>query len=105
MLGSLKQLEVSPPPGWHVFGTHLDVDTELDFYGEEFTEDGMPLWERPKDDNRLEYGHKPYGDFGPTYLLESENEAKRAESSVFVRHAASRWRLVQFLETPQKKEA
>lgn len=39
---------LDPPPGWDVFGTHADGDEPLEFWGEEHTEDGLPVWERPR---------------------------------------------------------
>lgn len=44
----IKRIEASPPDGWFVFGTHVDVPVQLEFYGEQFTEDLMPMWERPR---------------------------------------------------------
>ena len=99
MLGSLK---TSPPPGWFVFGSHVDADTELDFYGEEFTEDGLPLWERPKSDNKIEYGAKPYGDFGPIYLTEDPNYTAGKGIPLFTRWAASSWRPIQFINDEEE---
>lgn len=43
----VKRIELTPPPGWFMFGTHVDDPTPLEFYGSEFTESGMPMWERP----------------------------------------------------------
>jgi len=36
-----------PPPGWDVFGTHVDCDRRLLEFSVEVGEDLMPLWERP----------------------------------------------------------
>lgn len=44
-----RGFETSPPEGWDVFGAHVDPLAEgesLEFYGETWTEDGLPLWER-----------------------------------------------------------
>lgn len=45
-----KAFETNPPSGWSVFGTHteasLPLGEYLEFYGEAWTEDGLPLWER-----------------------------------------------------------
>lgn len=43
--------QVSPPDGWFTFGSHAGVDFigRLEFWGEEFSEDGLPIWERPAD--------------------------------------------------------
>ncbi len=50
-LDLMKQVELSPPPGWHVFGTYAgDPDVRLEFYGFQFTETGEPIWERPVQD-------------------------------------------------------
>lgn len=39
---------VHPPAGWSVFGTHVDRDGPIEFWGSEFdVETGMPIWERP----------------------------------------------------------
>jgi len=35
----------SPPDGWSVFGTHVDQDVELEFWGDD---GGVPIWERPR---------------------------------------------------------
>lgn len=43
----LQQMKASPPAGWFNFGTHIDRDGSLEFWGEEFAEDGLPIWERP----------------------------------------------------------
>lgn len=40
---------LKPPPGWSLFGTHIDErynDQKLEFWGEDVSEDGLPLWER-----------------------------------------------------------
>jgi hypothetical protein len=37
---------VQPPPGWFVFGEHVNFAGKMEF-SEETTEDGMPRWERP----------------------------------------------------------
>lgn len=42
-----KSIAANPPAGWFAFGTHVDTPGPLEFYGEEFTEDGLPMWERP----------------------------------------------------------
>lgn len=36
---------LTPPPGWFVFGTHIDSPGPLEFWGEDGG--GMPIWERP----------------------------------------------------------
>lgn len=36
---------MSPAPGWYTFGSHIDSDVELEFWG--YDERGLPLWERP----------------------------------------------------------
>lgn len=52
--GLIKQAELAPPPGWSVFGTHVDSPVALEFYGEALTAGGMPMWERPA----RAYGHE-----------------------------------------------
>ena len=45
-----SKLFVNPPAGWFVFGTHVEKDSApngLEFYGEEYSNDSLPLWERP----------------------------------------------------------
>jgi hypothetical protein len=37
----------APAPGWYTFGSHIDSDVELEFWGHD--EEGLPLWERPVD--------------------------------------------------------
>ena len=40
----LQRQLASPPPGWFVFGTHIDApDVALEFWGDE---GGVPIWER-----------------------------------------------------------
>lgn len=46
-LNALSNISVHPPPGWFTFGTHIEEDVKLEFYGAQYTEDGLPLWERP----------------------------------------------------------
>lgn len=36
------------PEGWYQFGTHVDYPGDLEFSEEIDEEDGLPLWERPK---------------------------------------------------------
>ena len=38
-----------PPPGWSTFGAHAFMDEvpALEFWGEEYGGDGLPIWERP----------------------------------------------------------
>lgn len=36
-----------PPGGWSVFGTHVYTTSRLEFWGSEWSDDGMPIWERP----------------------------------------------------------
>ena len=38
-----------PPPGWSTFGAHafMDEAPALEFWGEEYGGDGLPIWERP----------------------------------------------------------
>ena len=38
-----------PPPGWSTFGAHAFMDElpGLEFWGEEYGGDGLPIWERP----------------------------------------------------------
>lgn len=43
----MRRMKADPPAGWFNFGTHIDQDVTLEFYGQEFAEDGMPIWERP----------------------------------------------------------
>lgn len=39
----------TPPDGWFVFGHHMDSpDVPLEFWGGHVTDDGMPVWERPR---------------------------------------------------------
>jgi hypothetical protein len=51
VLGWLSHAERSPidpldpPPGWFMFGHHINVPVQLEFYGEDGT--GLPIWERP----------------------------------------------------------
>lgn len=43
----LKAQLATPPAGWYMFGTHVDVpDVRLEFWGDE---GGVPIWERPAD--------------------------------------------------------
>ena len=42
-----NRLGANPPAGWFAFGSHVESDAALEFYGAEFSHDGMPLWERP----------------------------------------------------------
>lgn len=41
------QWQLNPPPGWFIFGIHVDQDVKLEFWGAEHSDDGMPIWERP----------------------------------------------------------
>lgn len=38
---------LDPPAGWYLFGAHVGQDVDLEFWGEQYSEDGMPMWERP----------------------------------------------------------
>lgn len=38
--------DATAPPGWFVFGTHVDTPGRLEFSAEQ-DEGGMPKWERP----------------------------------------------------------
>lgn len=47
LIEELRRLNVqfaSPPPGWFTFGTHVDSDVKLEFWGDDA---GVPIWERP----------------------------------------------------------
>ena len=35
-----------PPPGWHIFGTYVDEPGPIEFWGERYSPDGLPIWER-----------------------------------------------------------
>lgn len=39
--------QTDPPPGWYQFGTHVDNPAPLEFWGEQYSTDGLPIWERP----------------------------------------------------------
>jgi hypothetical protein len=41
-----------PPEGWFAFGTHVDTPGPLEF-SDETDEAGMPLWERPSENDAL----------------------------------------------------
>lgn len=66
-----------PPPGWHTFGTHVDDDVRLVF-SDELGDDGLPLWERPADDDAYA-GRSDGGDAGPQNLdpVEADRLARR----------------------------
>lgn len=56
----ISEIELDPAPGWFQFGTHLDEtkvgEVRLEFWGEEHSDDGMPMWERPiEDEVKWEY--------------------------------------------------
>ena len=38
-----------PPTGWFTFGHHMDTSDVpgMEFWGNEFSDDGLPIWERP----------------------------------------------------------
>lgn len=40
----LQRELTTPPEGWFVFGTHIDIPGPLEFWGNEA---GLPIWERP----------------------------------------------------------
>lgn len=46
----LRQQLASPPPGWSTFGSHVDSDVPLQFWGE--SPAGDPIWERPEPASR-----------------------------------------------------
>jgi hypothetical protein len=45
MFAQLRHETFKPPPGWFIFGTHLDYEGPLEFWGTDV--DGLPIWERP----------------------------------------------------------
>lgn len=42
----MAEVFASPPPGWSVFGSHVDDPGPLEFWGEHLSNDGLPVWER-----------------------------------------------------------
>lgn len=61
----MRHIEKMPPPaGWFTLGSHNDYEGELEFWGEELSEDGLPIWERPAP----QYDYRVDGDW---YVYES----------------------------------
>lgn len=44
LLGLIDRLTPPPGDGWHPFGTHVDCQVLLEFFG--MDEGGLPVWER-----------------------------------------------------------
>lgn len=44
-LDLFEQMSINPPVGWFPYGTYSNMP--LEYYGEQFSTDGTPLWERP----------------------------------------------------------
>lgn len=51
------QWKTTPPHGWRTFGSHLERPGQLEFWGEEFSNDGLPLWERPVEVDPRDVAH------------------------------------------------
>jgi len=47
--GAMREvtLRLPVPGGWFPFGTHVNYSGPVEFYGECYSDDGLPLWERP----------------------------------------------------------